>query len=676
GSRYRITLWAKLAPGEPSSQLRVSLQRNLGSFPATFHTVIPNTTVTANNWVRLAFTYDLVLANTSLTLYVESNAGTASFYIDDFQISFVPPPVAERDIPSVYQSLAAYFPIGAAVWQGDLTGEHAFLLTKHFNSLTSENDMKWDTLHPTEATFNFAPADAQVNFAKANNMQIRGHTLVWHNQNPAWLFLDANGQPMTSTPENRALLLQRLRTHIQTVMTHYRNDTAPFGNDIYAWDVVNEVIDPAQPDGFRRSQWFNILGTQYIDAAFQYAREFAPNARLYINDFSTTDVPKRQFLRNLIVDLQSRGIPIDGIGHQMHNNVDFPSAQAIIDTINMFHNLGIDNQITEMDVSIYSNSFPGPVVDYPDIPADRFVLQGYRNRLFFDAFRQLQGKISSITFWGQADDHTWLTSAARVNGPLLFDTSLRKKHAYWGIVDPLQLPGADVSATVSADPAVVECGQNVTYNLTVKNNQDNDTAPYLPVDDDLPAANLFLVDAIPTGTVFQSLTVPSGWNCMTPAVGGTGLVMCTASSLAVGASAQFTLTVAVVNCATPNGAPIVNWAAVSSSTADPNPAPNNGASTVIRVSNPPPTIALNGTDTMTVEWHVPFTDPGATAADTCNGSVPVTTAGTVDVNVQGSYILTYTAQDAAGNVATHTRTVNVVDSNPPKKRPGLPRGPG
>ena len=375
GSRYRITLWAKLAPGEPNAQLRVSLQRNLGTLPATFHTVIPNTNVTANGWVRLAFTYDLALANTSLTLYVESNAGTASFYIDDFQISFIPPPVAERDIPSVYQSLAAYFPIGAAVWQGDLIGEHAFLLTKHFNSLTSENDMKWGTLQPTEGTFNFAPADAQVNFAKANNMQIRGHTLVWHNQNPAWLFNDINGQPMTPTPENRALLLQRLRNHIQAVMTHYRNDAAPFGNDVYAWDVVNEVIDPAQPDGFRRSPWFNILGPEYIDAAFQYAREFAPNAKLYINDFSTTDAPKRQFLYNLIVDLQSRGIPIDGIGHQMHNNVDFPSGQAIIDTINMFHDLGIDNQITEMDVSVYSNSFP---VQSLTMPTSRQIVSSCR----------------------------------------------------------------------------------------------------------------------------------------------------------------------------------------------------------------------------------------------------------------------------------------------------------
>ena len=92
----------------------------------------------------------------------------------------------------------------------------------------------------------------------------------------------------------------------------------------------------------------------------------------------------------------------------------------------------------------------------------------------------------------------------------------------------------------------MECGQNVNYNITVKNNQDTDTAPYFPTDDDLPAANLFLVDAIPTGTVFQSLTAPSGWSCTTPAVGGTGLVLCTAASLGVGASAQFTLTVAVI----------------------------------------------------------------------------------------------------------------------------------
>jgi endo-1,4-beta-xylanase len=582
GSRYQVTLWAKLAPGQAAAQLRVSLQRTLNGV-TNFNTVVPNTTVTDGQWVRLRTTYDFAFNYQSLTLYVESASGTASFYIDDVDITLVPPPVAERDIPSVYQSLAEFFPVGAAVWQGDLTGEHAFLLKKHFNSLTSENDMKWGSLQPTEGVFTFANADAQVAFAKANNLLVRGHTLVWHTQNPAWLFNDAGGQPLTPTPENKALLLGRLENHIRAVMTRYKDD-------IYAWDVVNEVIDPAQPDGFRRSPWFNLTGTEYIERAFRVAHEVDPDARLYINDFDTTNPVKRQFLYNLVADLKARGVPVDGVGHQMHNNVDFPSGQAIIDTINLFYALGLDNQITELDVSVYSNSFPGPVTDYADIPAERFVRQGYRYRTFFEAFRQLKGKISNVTFWGQADDHTWLTSAARVNAPLLFDTSLKKKLAYWGVVDPLQLPGADLSTTVSAQPDPVSSGHALTYQITVRNNADNDTQPYQPSDDDLPAANVSLVSAVPAGTTFQSLTAPSGWTCTQPPVGESGAVQCATGSLAAGASAQFTLVVEV-ECPTPDGTVIANTANATSTTSDPNPAPNNSSAASVTVSNPPPVIS-------------------------------------------------------------------------------------
>ena len=441
GSRYRISVWVKLAPGQPDSQIRVSLQRTFAG-ATTFHTVIGNTPVTANEWVRLRTTYDFVLNYQSLSLYVESAGGTASFYIDDVDVTFVPPPVAERDIPSVHEAFAGLFEVGAAVWQGDLSGEHAFLLSKHFNSITSENDMKWGTLQPVEGTFNFANADAQVAFAKSRNRSIRGHTLVWHSQNPAWLFTDRNGMPMTPTEENRALLLERLDTHIRTVLLH-------FGTDVYAWDVVNEVIDPSQPDGFRRSPWFLITGTEYIERAFRTAREAAPHARLYINDFSTTDEPKRTFLLRLVQDLRSRGVPIDGIGHQMHNNVEYPSAAAIIETINQFAALGIDNQITELDVSIYSNTFPQPFTAYEDIPLDRFVKQAFKYRDFFQAFRYLADRISSVTLWGQADDHTWLTSSARVNAPLLFDTDLKHKLAYTAVMDPSQLPGSGSTASFS-----------------------------------------------------------------------------------------------------------------------------------------------------------------------------------------------------------------------------------
>jgi endo-1,4-beta-xylanase len=581
GSRYQVTVWAKLAPGQAPSQLRVSIQRTLNG-TTSFNTVVPNTNVTADQWVRLRATYDFAFNYQSLTLYVESNSGAASFYIDDVDISLVPPPAAERDLPSVYQTLSEFFPVGAAVWQGDLTGEHAFLLRKHFNSITSENDMKWSSLQPTEGAFTYANADAQVAFARSNNMLVRGHTIVWHQQNPAWLFNDASGQPMTPTPENKALLLQRLENHVRAVLTHYKGQVS-------AWDVVNEVIDPSQPDGFRRSPWFNITGADYIERAFRVAHEADPDAKLYINDFDTTNTVKRQFLYNLVADLKSRGVPIDGVGHQMHNNVEFPSGQAVIDTVNLFHDLGLDNQITELDVSVYSNSFPGPVTDYSDIPADRLLLQGYRYRTFFEAFRQLKGKISSVTFWGQADDHTWLTTAGRVNAPLLFDTSLKKKLAYWGVVDPLQLPGADISAGISAQPDPVLSGRALTYRITVRNNADDDTQPFQPSDDDLPAANVTLRSAVPAGTTFRSLTVPAGWTCSKPSVGASGPVQCATDTLPAGASAQFTLTVEV-ECPTPDGAVLSNTASATSTTADPNPAPNNSSTASVTVSNPAPVI--------------------------------------------------------------------------------------
>ena len=473
GSRYTVSVWVKLAPNEPTTQIRVSLQRTLGS-TTTFHTVIGNTMVTSGAWVRLRTTYDFVFNYQSLTLYVESASGTPSFFIDDFDLTFVPPPVAERDIASVQEAYANDFPIGAAIWQGDLSGEHAFLLSKHFNSVTSENDMKWGTLQPTEGNFAFAAADAQVAFAKAHDQAVRGHTLVWHQQNPAWLFT-ANGAPMTPTPENKALLLLRLETHIRAVVSH-------FGDDISAWDVVNEVIDPAQSDGFRRSPWFDITGTDYIERAFRVAREAAPNAKLYINDFNTTTEPKRTMLLNLVRDLQSRGVPIDGIGHQMHSNIEFPSATDVIATLNQFTALGLDNQITELDVSIYSGSFPDPFSAYEDIPADRFVRQAFKYRDLFRSFRYLAGGISSVTLWGQADDHTWLTSSARVNAPLLFDPGLTHKLAYTAIMSPSELPDAGSTLSFSGvyivRPGGTSGRRTANATLDLSNNGPSGTARF------------------------------------------------------------------------------------------------------------------------------------------------------------------------------------------------------
>jgi len=212
------------------------------------------------------------------------------------------------------------------------------------------------------------------------------------------------------------------------------------------------------------------------------------------------------------------------------------------------------------------------------------IKQGYQYRDLFEAFKQLQGKISSVTFWGQADDHTRLTSSTRVDAPLLFDQSLKHKFAYLGIIDPLQLPGADIVTTISASPDPVLSGGNITYSITVKNDGQT-SAP-----DDLPADNVLMTDTLPAGTTFQSLTVPPGWSCTTPSVGQTGQIQCSINQLGVGSSAAFTLTVNVA-CATANGTGISDTATAMSSTADPDPDPNNSATATVTVSNPAPVIS-------------------------------------------------------------------------------------
>ena len=659
GSQYVVSLWAKLAPGQPDTQLRVSLDRKLGTATETFQTVVGNTTVTANAWVRLEATYNQALANSSLVLYVESASGTPSFYIDDFSITFVPPAIAETNIPSVFQAMAPFFPIiGTAVIPADIQGQPAVLLSKHFNSMTSGNDMKWDATEPTEGNFTFTQADAEVAFAQANNMHVRGHTLVWYNQTPAWVFTNASGQPMTGTPDEQALLTQRMQNHINAVMTHF--------NTVNIWDVVNEPIDESQPDGYRRSQWFNILGPQYIPMALQFARAANPTAKLYINEFNTTIPAKRDFLVALVRSLKGAGVPLDGIGHQMHNNTQFPSGQSIIDAVNLFDTTGVEQAVTEMDVSIYNGTLTTPFTAYTDIPQSVHIQDAYAYLGFVQAFKQVASKIVSITLWGTSDDKSWLQSPTKVDAPLLFDESLQHKYGYWAFVDPLQIPGADLSTTMTAAATNVPAGQAIAYTITVTNNADTNQQPYDPTDDDLPAANVSLSTTVPQHTVFQAITVPSGWSCNAPPVGAAGPIQCTLATLPVGATATFTLTVALSDCSTPDASSILASANVTSATADPNPAPNNAAQVAVQVSNSAPVITAIGPLSATVECATSYVDPGATAADACQGPVPVSTASTVNTSQVGSYAVTYTAADQAGDQATPVvRAVNVTDTTPP-----------
>jgi len=457
GSLYAISVWVKLDPTATAADtIRVSLQTTLAG-TTSFHTVVNNTPIPLNTWVLLsipqynmAFAYDPGQA----FLYVESNSGTQSFYIDDFKLSFVPPLTIQTDIPSIFQTFADFFPVGAEIDTSDLSGAHAQLLTKHFNSIVSGNDMKWSSVEATEGVFNYTAADQEVSFAQAHNMLIRGHNLVWANgsQTPAWVFTEADGvTPLSaSNPADVALLTQRIQNHIMNEVQH-------FGSAIYVWDVVNEPLDSNQSDCLSHGPFYQVLGAKYIDIALQAARQFAPaGTQLFINDFSTTDQPRLKCLLKVVKDLRSRGIPLDGVGHEMHHHIDNPTPQAIFEAVETVHLAfpHLHQQVTELDVSIYKagDNTSNYGANGGTVPPSLLAEQGWLYEKMFKVFRLLKGKLDAVTFWGMADDNTWLDSFPinRLDMPLPFDTRIQAKPAYWGMIDKTQLPGFGLSFALTS----------------------------------------------------------------------------------------------------------------------------------------------------------------------------------------------------------------------------------
>jgi endo-1,4-beta-xylanase len=332
-------------------------------------------------------------------------------------------PARTGALPSLKAAYADQFLIGAAVGLPQVTGSQADLLKKQFNSVTPGNVLKWAATEPTEGSYDFAASDAIVTFAATNGIKVRGHTLVWYRQTPDWVFQDASGVPMTPTPQNKALLLSRMEQHITALMNRYRGR-------IYAWDVVNEALND---DGsMRDSLWYRIAGLDYIRNAFVTAHAADPSAELCINDFSLTMPAKRDAMFRLVKKLRDEGVPINCIGSQMHGNIQVPNAAEVAASIDKFADLGVDQQITEMDMSVYTNG----TTSYGNIPASVLTRQASQYKALFDVYRSRGSKISSVTVWGLTDADTWLNTnpIPRTDAPLLFDSRLQPKPAFWAVV--------------------------------------------------------------------------------------------------------------------------------------------------------------------------------------------------------------------------------------------------
>src|SRR5438270_657388 len=224
--------------------------------------------------------------------------------------------------PTLKEAFKGIFKIGAALNQAQFEERDArgdAIIAAQFNTISPENVLKWEAVHPRADAYNFEPGDRYVAFGEKHKMFIIGHCLVWHSQTPRWVFQDNDGKPIT-----REALLERMHDHIRTVVGRYKGRIA-------GWDVVNEALND---DGtMRQSAWYKIIGDDFLLKAFQFAHEADPKAELYYNDYNLENEAKRKGGVELVRKLKTAGAPITGVGLQDHNKMDSPSAKQESDTI-------------------------------------------------------------------------------------------------------------------------------------------------------------------------------------------------------------------------------------------------------------------------------------------------------------------------------------------------------
>ncbi|MBX3747221.1 MAG: endo-1,4-beta-xylanase [Verrucomicrobiae bacterium] len=331
------------------------------------------------------------------------------------------------------------FLVGAAVNRRQVEGSAAAdvgIVRRHFNTITPENAMKWGPLQPRPGAYAFTEADRFVAFGEEHGMVLIGHTLVWHQQTPRWVFEDGEGGPAS-----RELLLERMRDHIHTVVGRYRGR-------IRGWDVVNEALND---DGtMRQSPWFNLVGEDYLVKAFEFAREADPEAELYYNDYSLEGPRKRAGAVRLLRQLLDAGAKVTAVGLQGHYSLEHPSARQIEETLEAFIALGLRVMITELDVNVLPTPWGGgadvsvrlaadakwnPYTD--GLPADVERRLADRYAELFGIFLNHRHSLSRVTFWGVTDASSWLNNfpiRGRTNYPLLFGRDGRPKPAFEAVV--------------------------------------------------------------------------------------------------------------------------------------------------------------------------------------------------------------------------------------------------
>lgn len=337
------------------------------------------------------------------------------------------PEAAAPDARPALKSLAG-FPFGVAVPAGPAgnslldSPERQSLVNRHFDSLTAENIMKMRYLQPEPGNFVFEHADALVDYAQQQGMLIHGHVLVWHTQAPEW---------MNDFTGSREQFVRMLETHVRTVAGH-------FAGRLTSWDVVNEAFDDADPAAYRNTIWYENIGPDYIEHAFRLAREQDRDADLYYIDYDLSDNgAKLDRVLEMVDDFQARGVPIDGIGFQMHIDTRSPAVEAMREAFARAVERGVKVRISELDVAVNIDSA------WSEFTPELAEAQRQRYSDVARVYREtvppaLRG---GITVWGITDGDSWIPGfRERPDWPLLWDADFEPKPALDGLVEGLTGP--------------------------------------------------------------------------------------------------------------------------------------------------------------------------------------------------------------------------------------------
>lgn len=453
GETYDFGMWFKYTGNSYSNTQNFNLQLQYNDGVSDVYKNIKTAAVTKGNWTHLTGQYTIPTDATNVQFYVESewkqspsSQDLMDFYIDDFTATPAALPEIQKDIVGL-KDVFPSFKIGCAATAGEIAPKPAKdLVNKHYNSLTLGNELKPDSVLDYDATIAYMESEdgdqvnPQVNlraartlleFARDNNIPVRGHTLVWHNQTPDWFFKVDYSKDANAEWASKDVMKQRLENYIKNVMTLIATNYPTV--EFYAWDVVNEAVDPDTSDGMRRagsnnvssgsSAWMQTMGSDFIEYAFTYARKYAPEGcKLFYNDYNEYESKKSGYIFNILSNLVDKGL-VDGMGMQSHWIMQYPSLDMFETSAKLYDSLGLEIQLTELDIANTDNSTSG------------LASQATRYKQLMTKVIELKNRgvnITAVVFWGITDATSWLGGY-----PLLFDGDYQAKPAFYSIVDSI-----------------------------------------------------------------------------------------------------------------------------------------------------------------------------------------------------------------------------------------------